>query len=950
MSHRRVLSTAAIAVALIGALVGLIVSESHPGVGSPSGEISSPTADYHVPGENYQICAEQSKYLRSPWTYHALKSGSQSYTVAQYEALSGYGRTLPPLPSYIARQNPATKGAVIYAPGSSTKSPAYAFPISPIIQFFEGGAYNGLDLQSVSGDEFIGGSTASYPEPAFNDGGAAGGISSANDTYDYSGGATTLAAAAAIGATTVKITTTVPEYVNYVTFADGSTYGIAAHSRTSITLNSALTSAESSGSAVWTNASRPIAEVGASAARGATSMTFTNSSIPLVTYGNVVIGDDTYQLTSVSGSQFRYMVGLAGLDTAVAVNTPIYYNDLAGGVSVEYLDISNDLHTTTGTLTLGSGWKIEHNNIHDGYADPGEGVAYYGGDEGVIEYNCFSKMGDYGAGGSGTNTVFDYNEVLESAYKSDPGCGCSGGGKWWGTLNASIVDNAFVEDGIGSSQPTVWLDNGNAGALIEGNYFYRDAGSAIVNETGYNMRVDDNLFLDDGWGKGQGQGSNNDGAVNLDSSGGFNIPRSRYEDSISVTDNYFINDWEGINIWQSGQRSCEASGEGWPIDSSYCSGGFPNTSTTAANGRYYFSHIGDSKHGGSTTLAQSVSVGGSTILVKGAEAIDDRVGFSDPASTTTTGATNVDNFNGSGTITVPRTTGFPDSGQLRVGTSTAWSDDGGSYTGAILSYTGKTSTTFSGVSLISGSGTLSGPVLEVQPYKVTAETCYANDCELTVFPSLTRSETAGTEVSNAGTCQLYAASAARPSGPLAPDGVSYWDGCQWEAHNISVTRNYFVFQPSLIAASSPPQGTATSTVCNAGHTDSCGTNFMAYQAADEAPFDNQIGANAMMSNSSFAGCPSWDADCATNPLANINARPDPPGATAKNGERPGNNLWSNNTYIGPWGWNAYMFDNCSLLPTDTATGGKMPSSACGLIDFSHWHSDWQQDASSTYRT
>ena len=110
----------------------------------------------------------------------------------------------------------------------------------------------------------------------------------------------------------------------------------------------------------------------------------------------------------------------------------------------------------------------------------------------------------------------------------------------------------------------------------------------------------DNLFLDDGWGDGQGQGSNNGGAVDINSSGGFNIPGSRYEKSISVSSNYFINDWQGVDIWQSGQRSCESSGEGWPVDASYCSGGFPNTATTAADGQYYFSHIGDSKHGGAT--------------------------------------------------------------------------------------------------------------------------------------------------------------------------------------------------------------------------------------------------------------------------------------------------------------------------------------------------------------
>ena len=113
----------------------------------------------------------------------------------------------------------------------------------------------------------------------------------------------------------------------------------------------------------------------------------------------------------------------------------------------------------------------------------------------------------------------------------------------------------------------------------------------------------------------------------------------------------------------------------------------------------------------------------------------DQIGFGDPVSTRTADRTDVATFTGSGTINA-RTTGFPSSGELRVGTSAAWADGGGSYTGAILSYTGTTSTSFTGVSLVRGSGTLAGPIREVQPYKVTAETCYANDCALTVSPPL----------------------------------------------------------------------------------------------------------------------------------------------------------------------------------------------------------------------
>ena len=50
-----------------------------------------------VPGQNYQICNEPSPYLTSPWTYHALESGSRSYSVSQYKTLPGYGKTLASL-------------------------------------------------------------------------------------------------------------------------------------------------------------------------------------------------------------------------------------------------------------------------------------------------------------------------------------------------------------------------------------------------------------------------------------------------------------------------------------------------------------------------------------------------------------------------------------------------------------------------------------------------------------------------------------------------------------------------------------------------------------------------------------------------------------------------------------------------------------------------------------
>lgn len=598
---------------IVVAAVALVASLS---IAKPLNNTRS-TSFQSVPGENYQICDLQSQYLTSPWTYHALVSGSQSYTVAQYEALTGYGTTLPPLPSYISGQASTTTAAIIYAPGSTDiATAAYNLPGTPIIHFFEGGAYGELALQTISGDEFIGGSATGYPEPQFDSNDNAGGIDAGNDTYGFSGAGTTLAVTANTGATTITTAAPLAAYSNWITFADGSTYSIASTNGTSTTLNSPLAGSESSGGSVWANSTPPVAEVSASAAQGATSLTLATSSIPLVQWGRVAIGGDVYTLTSVSGSQSGYTLDVQGLDTAVAANTPVYYSNSAGNVTVEYLDISHDLHVTTGTINMGVGWTVEHNNIHDSYRNEEEGVALYGGDEATIEYNCFSKMGSSGAGGAGTNDTFDYNEVYQSGFEGDPGCGCTGD-KWWGSLNADIVDNSFIEVGKADGTPAIWLDNGNTGTLIEGNYFYHDAGSAIDNETGFNMKIDDNLIQNSGWLGGTGVSSNGDGAVNLNSSGGMNIPGSRYESQILVSNNQFINDWMGIDMWQSDQRSCLGSGEGWPDDPAYCSGGFPTTNTTAAGNQYYFSHQGNVNDGGTSTLQANASSGGTTILVQG---------------------------------------------------------------------------------------------------------------------------------------------------------------------------------------------------------------------------------------------------------------------------------------------------------------------------------------------
>lgn len=112
---------------------------------------------------------------------------------------------------YIASEPPATEAVVIFAPGSMVNEPQYLFPVSPVLYFFEGGAYRNLGFETVSGDAFIGGSAPGYPEPIFDDSGetgsGGGSISLQNDTYGpFLGGSSTLATKVAARATSITLT------------------------------------------------------------------------------------------------------------------------------------------------------------------------------------------------------------------------------------------------------------------------------------------------------------------------------------------------------------------------------------------------------------------------------------------------------------------------------------------------------------------------------------------------------------------------------------------------------------------------------------------------------------------------------------------------------------------------------------------------------------------------
>ena len=66
--------------------------------------------------------------------------------------------------------------------------------------------------------------------------------------------------------------------------------------------------------------------------------------------------------------------------------------------------------------------------------------------------------------------------------RRQPGCGCSGGGKFWEVKGATVTDN-YVHDNHGVG---LWADTNNSGFLFKGNYIADNDGEGLMYEASYN--------------------------------------------------------------------------------------------------------------------------------------------------------------------------------------------------------------------------------------------------------------------------------------------------------------------------------------------------------------------------------------------------------------------------------------------------------------------------------
>ncbi|MFI1398593.1 right-handed parallel beta-helix repeat-containing protein [Streptomyces sp. NPDC020681] len=207
------------------------------------------------------------------------------------------------------------------------------------------------------------------------------------------------------------------------------------------------------------------------------------------------------------------------------------------------------------------GWVIEHATIQYN-----SGAGLMAGARQRVSASCLRGNGQYGMNaykGTGplSGLVVEGNEIV--ANNSDdwerrrPGCGCTGGIKFWAVNGADIRGN-WVHDNRG---PGLWADTNNNDFRIENNALEANDGAALIYETSYNAVIRNNTIRRNNWVEGRKYADRGDNfpfaTVYLSESGGEPRIRAR-TDKIEIYQNVLENNWSGITLWENADRFCNS--------------------------------------------------------------------------------------------------------------------------------------------------------------------------------------------------------------------------------------------------------------------------------------------------------------------------------------------------------------------------------------------------------
>ncbi len=234
------------------------------------------------------------------------------------------------------------------------------------------------------------------------------------------------------------------------------------------------------------------------------------------------------------------------------------------GVTIKYLTIQNfgpaGANNNEGVVNhdAGQNWTISYNTVQNN-----AGAGIFVGSNDTISYNCLTSNGQYGFSAYDpngvSNVILDHNEIsFNDTYDWEShiqGCGCTGGGKFWATTNATITNN-YVHD---NHSVGIWADTNNTGFDFENNYISNNYAEGILYEISYNALIKNNMFLNNAWGAGPTNPGFPTGAIYLSESGSDARVAGNYGASLDISGNMFQDNWGGVILWENADRFCSSS-------------------------------------------------------------------------------------------------------------------------------------------------------------------------------------------------------------------------------------------------------------------------------------------------------------------------------------------------------------------------------------------------------
>ncbi|MFD0317796.1 right-handed parallel beta-helix repeat-containing protein [Streptomyces flavalbus] len=240
------------------------------------------------------------------------------------------------------------------------------------------------------------------------------------------------------------------------------------------------------------------------------------------------------------------------------------FGGTAPGVTLRYLTVQGFVAPhNEGVVNHDSadGWVIEHTTIQHN-----SGAGLMAGARQQIRANCLRGNGQYAINaykGAGplTGLVVEGNEIVGNNTgdweRRRPGCGCTGGAKFWAVDGADIRGN-WVHDNRGAG---LWADTNNNDFRIEGNVLEDNDGAALIYETSYNAVIRRNTIRRNNWVEGRRYADKGDNfpfaTVYVSESGGEPRVPAR-TDRIEVYRNVLENNWSGITLWENADRFCNS--------------------------------------------------------------------------------------------------------------------------------------------------------------------------------------------------------------------------------------------------------------------------------------------------------------------------------------------------------------------------------------------------------